>query len=161
MPRMSRIRRRLTIAMLVTAIIPVGVAIWLASKIIRDTSARFFVPEVGARLDRSLGLYQDLARSVKAAMRSEASAMAADDGLKRAVATGDAVLVERELRRVFAQFPGLVSLSVRDGDRTIASVDRGSPLDPKRENRMEVSRSLGQRKSADAGPPPASSISRR
>ena len=51
MPRMSRIRRRLTIAMLVTAIIPVGVAIWLASKIIRDTSARFFVPEVGARLE--------------------------------------------------------------------------------------------------------------
>jgi nitrogen fixation/metabolism regulation signal transduction histidine kinase len=156
MERMSRIRRRLTIAMLVTAIIPVGVAVWLASKIIRDTSARFFVPEVGARLDRSLGLYQELARSVKAVMRSEASAMAADGELVRAVASDDAGLVQRELRRVFARYPGLVSLSVRDGERTIAAVDRGRPLDPSKENRMEVSRSLAPRATADAGPPPAS-----
>jgi hypothetical protein len=68
----------------VTALIPVAFAIWLADKTIRDTSARFFVPEVGARLDRSLGLYQELARSVKAAMRSEASAMAADPALTEA-----------------------------------------------------------------------------
>ena len=158
MARRIRIRRRLTIAMLVTAIIPVTFAIWLAEKTIRDTSARFFVPEVGARLDRSLGLYQELARSVKAAMKSEASAMAADPALGRAVTAGDAGAVRRELERVFREHPGLVSLSVRDGERVIASVDRGRPLDPSKENRMEVARSLGRGASSDAPTPrPASS----
>ena len=66
------IRRRLTLAILLTALIPVLVAIWLAETTVRQTSARFFVPEVGASLDRSLGLYQELARAVKAAMKSEA-----------------------------------------------------------------------------------------
>ncbi|HEX6274580.1 MAG TPA: ATP-binding protein [Polyangiaceae bacterium] len=154
---MSRIRRRLTIAMLVTAIIPVGVAIWLASKMIRDTSARFFVPEVGARLDRSLGLYQELARSVKSAMRSEASAMAADPALARAVEARDATAAKRELARIFGEHPDLVSLSVRDGERVIASVDRGTPLDPKKENRLEIVRSLGSAApSAQRGPRPSS-----
>ena len=114
MARKTRIRRRLTIAMLVTAIIPVIFAIWLAEKTIRDTSARFFVPEVGARLDRSLGLYQELARTVKALMKSEASAMAADPALASAVSAGDAEAVRRELARLFREHPGLVSLAVRE-----------------------------------------------
>jgi nitrogen fixation/metabolism regulation signal transduction histidine kinase len=144
--------------MLVTALIPVAFAIWLAAKIIRDTSARFFVPEVGTRLDRSLGLYQELARTVKAGMRSEASAMAADAALAEAVKSGDASAVRLELARLFAQHPGLVSLSVRDGERVIASVDRGRPLDPKKENRMEIERSLGVGAPAGAaGPRPSSS----
>jgi nitrogen fixation/metabolism regulation signal transduction histidine kinase len=157
MARRTRIRRRLTIAMLVTAIIPVTVAIWLAEKTIRDTSARFFVPEVGARLDRSLGLYQDLARSVKTAMRSQANVMAADDALARAVEARDELAVRRELTRLFAQNPGLVSLSVRDGERVLASVDRGRPLDPKKENRMQVARAIGRAPSGPAGPRPTSS----
>jgi nitrogen fixation/metabolism regulation signal transduction histidine kinase len=146
---MSRIRRRLTIAMLVTAIIPVGVAIWLASRMIRETSARFFVPEVGARLESSLGLYQELARTVKAAMRGEASVMAADGALIAAVSENDAVRVHRELRRLFAQHPTLVTLEVRDGDRLVAAVNRGRPLDPKRENRLEIVRSLGRTAGSD------------
>lgn len=158
MARRTRIRRRLTIAMLVTALIPVTVAIWLAEKTIRDTSARFFVPEVGARLDRSLGLYQDLARSVKTVMRSQANAMAADDALARAVEARDERGVKQELARLFAQNQGLVSLSVRDGERVLASVDRGRPLDPKKENRMEVARAIGRgAPGGPAGPRPASS----
>jgi nitrogen fixation/metabolism regulation signal transduction histidine kinase len=158
MAKRSRIRTRLTIAILVTALIPVAFAIWLADKTIRDTSARFFVPEVGARLDRSLGLYQELARSVKAAMRSEASAMAADPALTEAAKAGDGAAVRRELARLFLAHPGLVSLSVRDGDHVLAFVDRGTPLDPKKENRMEIARSLGPRAPAEAPrPAPASS----
>jgi nitrogen fixation/metabolism regulation signal transduction histidine kinase len=83
-------------------------------------------------------------------MKSEASAMAADPALARAVQAGEADAVKRELARLFEQHPGLVSLSVRDGDRSIASVDRGRPLDPKKENRMEVVRSLGRSTTADA-----------
>jgi two-component system nitrogen regulation sensor histidine kinase NtrY len=121
------IRRRLTLAILLTALIPVLVAIWLAETTVRQTSARFFVPEVGASLDRSLGLYQELARAVKAAMKSEAAAMAADDGLGAAVAAGDDAQVKRALTRLFRGHPDLVSLLVRNGERTLAEVNRGRP----------------------------------
>jgi two-component system nitrogen regulation sensor histidine kinase NtrY len=144
------IRRRLTLAILLTALIPVLVAIWLAETTVRQTSARFFVPEVGASLDRSLGLYQELARAVKAAMKSEAAAIAADAGLGRAVASGDDAAVKHALERLFRGHPDLVSLMVRNGERTLAEVTRGRPLDPRTENRFEVSRSL-----VEGEPPPA------
>jgi nitrogen fixation/metabolism regulation signal transduction histidine kinase len=138
------IRRRLTLAILVTALIPVLVAVWLAETTIRQTAARFFIPEVGAHLDRSLELYQELARSVKAEMRSEAAAIAADEGLRRAARGRERAATERELRRVFGGHPSLVSLAVDRGDESAPIVvDRGRPLDPRTENRFEVVRPLG------------------
>jgi nitrogen fixation/metabolism regulation signal transduction histidine kinase len=138
------IRRRLTAAILVTALIPVLVAVWLAQTTVRQTAARFFVPEVGAHLDRSLELYQELARAVKAEMRNEASAIAADWPLRRAVATRERAAVERELRRLFRGHPALVSLSVRADEGALAEVNRGRPLDLRTENRFEVVRSLAE-----------------
>jgi two-component system, NtrC family, nitrogen regulation sensor histidine kinase NtrY len=148
------IRRRLTLAILLTALIPVLVAIWLAETTVRQTSARFFVPEVGASLDRSLGLYQELARAVKAAMKSEALAIAADEGLGKAVAAGDDAAVKRALQRLFPGHPELVSLTVRNGERTLGEVDRGRPLDARTENRFEVSRSLARDVPATSAPGP-------
>ena len=72
----GRIRRRLALAIVLTALIPLLAAIWLAENTVRQTAARFFVPEVGSHLDRSLGLYQELARSVKALMRQEGAEIA-------------------------------------------------------------------------------------
>jgi two-component system, NtrC family, nitrogen regulation sensor histidine kinase NtrY len=147
------IRRRLTLAILLTALIPVLVAIWLAETTVRQTSARFFVPEVGQSLDRSLGLYQELARAVKAAMKSEAAAIAADERLGRAAADGDEAAVKRALERLFPGHPDLVWLAVRNGERTLGEVSRGRALDPRTENRFEVSRSLagGERTPEAAG----------
>ncbi|HEY3493675.1 MAG TPA: HAMP domain-containing protein, partial [Polyangiaceae bacterium] len=136
------IRRRLTLAILVTALIPVLVAIWLAETMVRQTSARFFVPEVGARLERSLGLYDELARSVKREMRSEAETLAADPRLHRTLETSDVSALKGELGRLLRAHPTLVSLSVRDGERELARVDRGRPLDPRTENQFEVKRAL-------------------
>jgi nitrogen fixation/metabolism regulation signal transduction histidine kinase len=138
------IRRRLTFAILVTALIPVLVAVWLAETTVRQTAARFFVPEVGAHLDRSLELYQELARTVKAGMRSEAAAIAADGALRHAAERRDPSALERELRRLFAGHQGLVSLAVRESeDAPPVEVTRGWPLDARTENRFEVVRSLG------------------
>jgi len=138
------IRRRLTAAILVTALIPVLVAVWLAQTTVRQTAARFFVPEVGAHLDRSLELYQELARAVKAEMRNEAAAIAADWPLRRAGALRERAAVERELRRLFRGHATLVSLSVRTDDGVLAEVNRGRPLDLRTENRFEVVRSLAE-----------------
>ena len=142
MARRFGIRRRLTLAILLTALIPVLVAIWLAEATVRQTSARFFVPEVGARLDRSLALYQELARAVKGEMKSEAVLLAADDALRRAVIGRDEKAIVRELSRLIHSRPSLVSLEVRDGERVLGSAGRGRPLDPKTENRFEVVRAL-------------------
>ncbi len=156
MARRIGIRRRLTLAILVTALIPVLVAVWLAETTVRQTSARFFVPEVGARLDRSLALYQELAHAVKAAMRNEAAALSADEPLRRAAAARDREATSRELRRVFSGHPSLVSLSVRDGETSLAFVDRGRPLDPRTENSFEGGRSLvGPNQPPEAARPPA------
>jgi two-component system, NtrC family, nitrogen regulation sensor histidine kinase NtrY len=138
------IRRRLALAIVLTALIPLLVAIWVADYLVRATAQRFYRPEVGQQLDRSLDLYQELARAVKTSMRHEATAIAADNALRKAVADGDGTAVRRELDRLFASYPNLVSLSVSDkAGKRIAGVEREQPLDPARENKLEVLRPLG------------------
>jgi len=134
----GRIRRRLAIAIVLTALIPVLVAIWLAESAIRQTSERFFMPEVGTRLDQSLELYQELAHAVKSRMRAEAAEIAAQPELKKLAAEQARDAVVGELKRSFKRHPTLVSLTVEAGDEVIGTVDRGKPLDPKRENRLRV-----------------------
>ena len=137
------IRRRLALAIVLTALIPLLVAIWVADYLVRATAQRFYRPEVGQQLDRSLDLYQELARAVKTSMRHEATAIAADNALRKAVADGDAAVVRRELDRLFTEYPNLVSLSVSDAaGKRLAVVDREQPLDPARENKLEVLRPL-------------------
>jgi two-component system, NtrC family, nitrogen regulation sensor histidine kinase NtrY len=137
------IRRRLALAIVLTALIPLLVSILVASYLVRATAQRFYRPEVGEQLDRSLDLYQELARAVKTSMRHEATAIAADSALRKAVADADAAAVRRELDRLFVEYPNLVSLSVSDAaGKRIAGVNREQPLDPARENKLEVLRPL-------------------
>ena len=144
MAQSGRIRRRLSLAIGLTALIPMLGAIWMARSMVRQTAARFYLPEIGTRLDQSLGLYQELARSIKASMRNAASAIAASGALRRAVAQADAEGTRRALDEELSKYPGLVSLTVHAADgKVLASVDRGSPLDPAKENKLEVTRYLG------------------
>ena len=149
----GRIRRRLALAIVLTALIPLLAAIWLAESTVRRTSARFFIPEVGSHLDRSLGLYQELARNVKALMREEAAEISLRPELRRAAKAGDHARLDAELHRAFAEHPSLVSLSVRDADgKTLAQLGRTKPLEPTHENELEVSRALTDGPDADDGP---------
>jgi nitrogen fixation/metabolism regulation signal transduction histidine kinase len=145
------IQRRLALAIVLTALIPVLVAIWLGEKYVRETGARYFVPEIGQHLDRSLGLYQELARTLKARMRAEAQAIALSPALGRALATGDAAALEQELRRQIVEHPSLVSLEVqRAGGEVAARADRGRALDEARENQLEVRLGIGEGAVKDA-----------
>ena len=149
----GRIRRRLALAIVLTALIPLLAAVWLAESTVRQTSARFFIPDVGAHLDKSLGLYQELARSMKGLMRQEAAEIALRPALGRAAAAGDHVALETELKRAFVDHPSLVSLSVRDADgKALAELKRNRPLDPNHENQLEVGKSLREGPDADDGP---------
>jgi two-component system nitrogen regulation sensor histidine kinase NtrY len=151
--RPGRIQARLALAIVITALIPVLVALWLGAKYVRETGARYFVPEIGSHLDRSLGLYQELARTLKARMRAEASAVALAPSLRRAAAAKDAPRAKVELQKQLELHPSLVSLRVTaPGAGVLASVDRGRPLDPNLENQLEVSEALSEGDGADDGP---------
>src|SRR5262245_46144375 len=116
MPVSGRIRRRLALAIVLTALIPVLVAVWLAETAVRQAVGRFYVPEIRLHLDRAAGRYQELARTVKNLMRQEAAAIAERGRLRAAVRGGDRAQIEAELGLAFAEHPSLVSLAIRDGD---------------------------------------------
>jgi two-component system nitrogen regulation sensor histidine kinase NtrY len=145
----GRIERRLAAAIVLTALIPLLGAVYLAKSMVRATADRFFVPEIGARLDESIGLYQELARAEKNAMRSETSAMAAQAELVAAVNAHDTSAVNRALEASKKGHPDLVSLSVVEGGKTFGAVDRGRPVDGTRELTLEVRRNIGGRASPD------------
>src|SRR5687768_6249948 len=119
----GRIRRRLTFAIVVTAVIPVLVAIWIANSMVKRTAQRFYNPNIGVRLDQSLDLYQELASAVKASMRHAATAIAADPELRSAAQKGDKAAIRQVLKKNFPKYPNLVSLTVVDAeDEKLASV---------------------------------------
>jgi nitrogen fixation/metabolism regulation signal transduction histidine kinase len=153
MRRHGRIQARLALSIVITALIPVLVAIWLGDKYVRETGARYFVPEIGSHLDRSLGLYQELARTLKARMREEGANIALSPPLRKAVSQKDHDAIDGELKKQLAQHPSLVSLKVTSPDgQALGAADRGRPLDPDHENQLEVARPLGDATADDDAP---------
>jgi two-component system nitrogen regulation sensor histidine kinase NtrY len=139
----GRIRRRLALAIVLTALIPVCAAIWLSRSMLRQSSARFFQPEIGQRLTQSLELYQELAAAVKSRMRANTQAMAASDELRAAVSARDAARSSEALRGLLERYPDLVSVEVRDdSDEPFSRADRGRPLDPESELQLAVAQPL-------------------
>ncbi len=139
----GRIRRRLALAIVLTALIPVCAAIWLSRSMLRQSSGRFFLPEIGQRLTQSLELYQELAGAVKGRMRSNTEAIGAAPPLRDAILSRDGEAVRAALRAELERYPDLVSLEVRDDvDAQLGQVDRGRPIDPESELQLVVSQPL-------------------
>jgi two-component system nitrogen regulation sensor histidine kinase NtrY len=151
--RPGRIQVRLALAIVLTALIPVAVAVLLGGKYVREAGARNFVPEIAHHLDRSLEVYQELARALKARMRAEGAALSLSPRLRQAVADNDAEGARRELKKQLELHPSLVSMRVVLADgKLLASVDRGRPFDPARENQLEVSNPLAEVADGDDAP---------
>jgi nitrogen fixation/metabolism regulation signal transduction histidine kinase len=147
------IRRRLALAIVLTALISMLVAIRLAETTVRKAADRFYTSEVGTWLDRSLGLYQELARTLKDSMRAEADALAARAPLRAAVKQGDLAAVRSELERAVATYPHLVSVSASDAEGTeLGRADRGRPVDEVVEHSLRVVRSLDDAGEEEEGP---------
>jgi nitrogen fixation/metabolism regulation signal transduction histidine kinase len=139
----GRIRRRLALAIVVTALIPVCAAIWLSRSMLQQSSARFFQPEIGQKLTESLELYQELATAVKGRMRANTMVMAASDALRAAANARDVELLNEALRAQLERYPDLLSIEVRnESDEPIGRVDRGRPLDPDSELSLAVNQPL-------------------
>jgi len=151
MRRTGSIRWRLALALTATSVVPLLVAILYANKMVATTADRFYVPEIGKRLDESLNLYQELANTVKASMRNAADAVAARASIRRAVELNDELTLRKELKQALQQYPGLAELTVENSDdEVIARVNRGMPVDETREKRLDLVRTLSEK--TEGGP---------
>jgi len=140
----GRTERRLAFAILLTAVIPLIVAIYFASSLVDRAFAQAFTPELGEHLDGALGVYQELAKAVKDGMRHQADAIAAREPLRAAALLQHEPSAQQELDAVFDRYPNLLSLGIARPDGTIlAARDRGRPLDNGTELKLEVRRPLG------------------
>jgi nitrogen fixation/metabolism regulation signal transduction histidine kinase len=127
---LGKIERRLALVILLTAIIPLAMAVGMAQMMLDYAKSRWIQPDVQAQLDRGIDLYKDYVRAVKDAMKSEAEAMAGDDALRRAALQHDPAAAARALDTLFGRDPRLVSLAVEDADgRAVATRARDLPVD--------------------------------
>jgi two-component system nitrogen regulation sensor histidine kinase NtrY len=141
---LRNLERQLALVILLTAIIPLAAAIVLASSMLDDAKRQWVQPDVDAQLERGIDLYKDYIRAVKDDMKHQSDAIAGDEALRTAARQHDGAAAGRALEAVFSLYPQLVSLGVETDDgNTMASHDRGHPLDDATERRLEQRRPLG------------------
>jgi nitrogen fixation/metabolism regulation signal transduction histidine kinase len=146
----GKTEQRLALAILLTAVVPLVAALFLASALFNQASAIWFDPEVGQQLNRGVDVYKDYVKAIKDDMRHQTDAIAADELLRIAAKKRNSELVEAQLNTLFPRFPELVALSVEDADgHALAKRDRGRPVDETKERSLDVRRPLGD---AEEGP---------
>jgi nitrogen fixation/metabolism regulation signal transduction histidine kinase len=141
----GRTERRLALAIVLTALIPLIVSLYFARSLVDRILAQAFSPELGEHLDQSLGVYQDLAKAIKDGMRYQADGIAARESLRAAAILRHSPSIQQELDAVFPQYTDLVSLGIALPDGTVlAKKDRGRPVDVAAERELEVKRPLAE-----------------
>jgi nitrogen fixation/metabolism regulation signal transduction histidine kinase len=136
--------RRVILALLLTAVMPLVTAMVLATTVIQRVSESAFQPTFRAQLDRSLALYSDLARAMKRDMGNEATVVASDAAIRDAALQRDEAKLRALFGAVLALHPTLVSLAVDRADGvSLAQRSRETPLDPQSERAYTVKRRLG------------------
>jgi two-component system, NtrC family, nitrogen regulation sensor histidine kinase NtrY len=140
----GRSERRLALALLVTSMVPLAAAIFVANVYYAREADLWFMPEVGRELDRSVELHKEYARAIKDDMRHQTEAISADEGLREAAVKRNIEALEVQLDTLFPRFPELVELRIEDSNgRILAERDRGRPVDTDTEGKLEVNRLLG------------------
>jgi two-component system, NtrC family, nitrogen regulation sensor histidine kinase NtrY len=143
------------LAILLTALVPLVMTIGYAVQVVHQWNLAAFQPEFDDYLERALGVYADLVKSMKLSMRNEAEAVANQHQLQLAArralggSAEDRKALDAELGTILAQRSNLISVAIEspDGDQ-LAERRREAPVDPKTERPFTVQRALG----ADDGP---------
>ncbi len=140
----GKTERRLAIVILITTMVPLVVALYLATSMFRQASAIWFNPEIGEQLDRGVDVYKDYVKAIKDDLKHQTVAIAADPVLREAAKKHNIETLESEIDAVFPHFPELVALAVEDAaGQTLSRRDRGHPVDAAIEKSLEVRRALG------------------
>src|SRR5581483_3611127 len=127
---LGKTESRLALVVLMTALLPLASAMFLAYSMLNYASSVWLRPEIEAELERGIDLYKDYVRVVKDDMKHRTDALAGDEPLREAARRHDAAGCGRALGTMFPRVAQLVSLAVEEGDgRQLATQDRGRPLD--------------------------------
>jgi len=139
----GKTERRLATVILVTTMVPLAAALYLATSMFRQASAIWFNPEIGEQLDRGVDVYKDYVRAIKDDLKHQTVAIAADPVLREAAKKRNVETIESEIDAMFPHFPELVSLAVEDtSGQVLSRRDRGRPVDTATERSLEVRRPL-------------------
>jgi two-component system, NtrC family, nitrogen regulation sensor histidine kinase NtrY len=135
--------RRLAMVILISTMVPLAAALYLATSMFRQASAIWFNPEIGEQLDRGVDVYKDYVKAVKDDLKHQTVAIAADPVLREAARKRNIETLESEIDALFPHFPELVALAVEDANGQVLSRrDRGRPVDTTTERSLEVRRPL-------------------
>jgi nitrogen fixation/metabolism regulation signal transduction histidine kinase len=140
----GKTERRLALVVLLTAILPLAAALYLAASMFRQASALWFHPEFGEQLNRSVEVYADYVHAIKDDMKHQTVALATDEPLRTAAKNNHGKVVQERLGVLFPRFPNLVSVQVvSETGELLGSRDRGRPVDESAERSLEIRRPLG------------------
>jgi nitrogen fixation/metabolism regulation signal transduction histidine kinase len=140
---LGKTERRLALVILLSASLPLVVAVLLANSLFSRASLVWLNPEVGQQLDQGVSLYKDYVRAVKDDMKHQTDAIAADGALRTAAHGRNRRDLELAIDRLFPRFPELVSVAIQDADGdALARRDRGHPVDDTVERKLDVRRPL-------------------
>ena len=135
--------RRLAMVILITTMVPLAAALYLATSMFRQASAIWFNPEIGEQLDRGVDVYKDYVKAIKDDLKHQTVAIAADPVLREAAKKKNIETLESEIDALFPHFPELVALAIEDANGQVLSRrDRGRPVDTATERSLEVRRAL-------------------
>ncbi|HEY8080299.1 MAG TPA: ATP-binding protein [Labilithrix sp.] len=154
----GKTERRLVGVIMLTTMVPLVAALYLASSLFRQASAIWFDPAVGEQLDRGVDVYKDYVQAVKDDLGHQADTIATDPILREAAKHRNVETLESELDALFPRFqPQLVVLYVlkeppKDktepdyeedfAKKVVAKRDRGRPVDAATEKDRVVVRKL-------------------
>src|SRR5688572_9832495 len=139
----GKTERRLALVILITTMVPLGVALYIGTKMFEHASNVWFNPEIGDQLDRGVVVYQQYVKAVKDDLDHQTQAIAADPVLRDAAKNRNIETLESELDALFPHFHTLLSLSVEDQDgQTLAKREGSKHVDPEKERARSVRRAL-------------------
>jgi two-component system, NtrC family, nitrogen regulation sensor histidine kinase NtrY len=139
----GKTERRLAMVILISTMVPLAAALYLATSMFRQASAIWFNPEIGEQLDRGVDVYKDYVKAIKDDLKHQTVAIAADPVLREAARKKNIETLESEIDQLFPHFPELVALAVEDlNGQVLSRRDRGRPVDTATERSLEVRRPL-------------------
>jgi two-component system nitrogen regulation sensor histidine kinase NtrY len=143
---LGRTERRVVFAILVTAILPLLASMGLAGTIIRRVASTAFQPEFGQQLERSLGVYAELVKSMKRGMRAEAKALLAEHRTQWLRDREDSEKIGQSFDQLLQSPSSIHALALRD-DEGLSRIQRARTpmLDEKRYRPFVVSLPLRAR----------------
>ena len=116
----GKTERRLALVILITTMVPLGVALWIGTKMFDQASNVWFNPEIGEQLDKGVVVYQQYVKAVKDDLDHQTQAIAADPVLREAAKKRNIETVESELDALFPQAEASQTAPIRRHQTTLA-----------------------------------------